>query len=258
MHIPYYQIDAFTSQVFKGNPAGVCPLKEWLSDDILLAIAAENNLSETAYFIPKQDHFDLRWFTPVTEVDLCGHATLASAYVIFNELGYKGDVILFQSKSGPLRVIREADRLVLDFPTRSPKPCQPPEELLLGLGENPQEVFQAGDYMAVYASEAEVQNLDPNMEKFTQFPRGIIATAPGKDCDFVSRFFVPALGIPEDPVTGSAHCVLMPYWSQRLGKSNLTARQISKRGGELFCTAAGERTLIAGQAVKYLEGILKI
>jgi len=258
VRIPFYQIDAFANQVFKGNPAGVCPLKKWLPDDILLAVAAENNLSETAFFIPQQDYFDLRWFTPVAEVDLCGHATLASAYVIFNELDYKGEAILFQSHSGPLRVNRDNKRLALDFPTRFPEPCDPPPDLLKGLSGNPQEILQAEDYLVIYSTEDEIRNLNPDMEKLIRFPRGVIASAPGDDCDFVSRFFVPALGIPEDPVTGSAHCVLTPYWSQRLGKRNLYARQISSRGGELFCADAGERTIIAGEAVKYLAGILTI
>lgn len=258
MHIPFYQVDAFTSRVFKGNPAGVCPLKEWLPDNILQSIAAENNLSETAFFVPDNDHYDLRWFTPVAEVDLCGHATLASAFVLFSELGFSGKVISFISQSGLLKVTRDDNRLALDFPARPPRQCSALQGLLSGLIDPPQEILQAQDYLAIYENEQQVQSLKPKMEKLAKFPRGVIVSAPGNDCDFVSRCFFPALGIPEDPVTGSAHCVLTPYWSRRLSKRKLHAKQISSRGGELFCTEAGDRTIIAGQAVKYLEGVITI
>ena len=258
MHIPFYQVDAFTSRVFKGNPAGICPLKEWLPDNILQSIATENNLSETAFFIPDNDYYDLRWFTPVAEVDLCGHATLASAFVLFNELGFSGKVISFNSQSGLLKVTRDDNRLALDFPARPPRQCSAPQDLLSGLVDPPQEILQAQDYLAIYENEQQIQSLKPKMEKLAKFPRGVIASAPGNDCDFVSRCFFPALGIPEDPVTGSAHCVLTPYWSRRLSKRKLHAKQISNRGGELFCTDAGDRTIIAGQAVKYLEGTITI
>ncbi len=258
MAIPFYQIDAFTTQVFKGNPAGVCPLNKWLPDTTLQAIANENNLSETAFFIPENDTYYLRWFTPVAEVDLCGHATLATAWVIFNELNYSDDEITFQSRSGILKVSRQMEFLELDFPSRPPIPCQPPDDLLAGLVETPAEVLAAEDYLVVYKTVEQVQNLAPLMEHLAKFPRGVIATAPGDECDFVSRFFVPALGIPEDPVTGSAHCVLTPYWSQRLKKNKLVARQISTRGGELYCTNAADRTLIAGRAVKFMEGTIII
>ncbi len=258
MQIPYFQIDAFTSQVFKGNPAGVCPLEKWLPDDILLAIAAENNLSETAFFIPTDEGYQLRWFTPLVEVDLCGHATLATSFVLFNEPGYNNDTIRFTSISGKLTVRRHEQLISMDFPARPPGPCTPPADLLIGLGSPPVETLMAEDYLVIFNTADQILNLQPQMEYLSRFPRGVIASAPGKDCDFVSRFFAPSLGVPEDPVTGSAHCVLVPYWSQRLGKSELKAHQISARGGELFCTAAGERTIIAGQAVKYLAGTITI
>ena len=258
MHIPFYQVDAFTSRVFKGNPAGICPLKEWLPDNILQSIAAENNLSETAFFVPDNDYYDLRWFTPVAEVDLCGHATFASAFVLFNELGFSGKVISFTSESGLLKVTRNDNLLALDFPARPPQQCSAPQDLLSGLVDLPQEILQAEDYLAIYETEQQIRSLKPKMENLAKFLRGVIVSAPGNDCDFVSRCFFPALGIPEDPVTGSAHCVLTPYWSRRLSKRKLHAKQISARGGELFCMDAGDRTIIAGQAVKYLEGTITI
>ena len=259
MKIPYYHIDAFTSTSFTGNPAGVCPLESWLPDATLQKIAAENNLSETAFFVPSGDYYDLRWFTPAIEVDLCGHATLASGYVITNYLGYTGEVIRFESKSGTLLVEREGDILTLDFPSRPGEKRVAPEALFKGLGNKPQEVFLARDYLAVFASQADIVAIQPDQEQLALLEcLGIIVTAPGEGFDFVSRFFAPRAGIPEDPVTGSSHCTLIPYWAKRLGKTRLTAKQLSARGGELFCSLVGERVKIGGYAVTYLKGELEV
>lgn len=253
--IPIYHIDAFASRVFTGNPAAVCPLDAWLDDATLQAIAAENNLSETAFFVYDGERVALRWFTPVTEVDLCGHATLAAAFVIFNELEPQRDAVVFGSRSGDLAVTRAGDLLTLDFPATPTTACAAPEELIAGLGCTPLEVRQCADYLVVLEDEAAVRALQPRMDMLIQLDtRGVIATAPGDTADFVSRFFAPAYGIPEDPVTGSAHCALTPYWARRLGKRSLHALQVSARGGELFCTEAGTRVSIAGRAIKYLEG----
>jgi predicted PhzF superfamily epimerase YddE/YHI9 len=261
MKLSYFQVDAFSSEPFHGNPAGVCLLERWLSDSTLQNVAAENNLSETAFLVRRGGNvdFDLRWFTPATEVDLCGHATLASAFVLFAELGESGNEIRFSSRSGILKVARENELLVLDFPARPATPCRPPEPLLRGLGKAPSETRKARDYLAVFASAAEVLALRPDFTALATLDcLGIIATAPGEDCDFVSRFFAPGAGIPEDPVTGSAHCTLIPYWSQRLGRERLFARQVSSRGGELFCRQAGERVFIGGKAVLYSKGHIEI
>ncbi len=255
MKLPLYQVDAFASEVFRGNPAAVCPLEACLPDRTLQNIAAENNLSETAFLVPRAADFDLRWFTPITEVDLCGHATLASAFVLFTERGIKSDSIRFHSRSGLLTVSRDAGLLTLDFPSRPAACCVAPEALLRGLGANPQEGLKARDYLAVFNSEAEVRALKPDFGVLQSLDSlGIIATAPGDDCDFVSRFFAPAAGINEDPVTGSAHCTLIPYWAKRFGKTRLHARQVSRRGGELFCEMAGDRVRIGGKAVLYSRG----
>jgi PhzF family phenazine biosynthesis protein len=259
MKLPYFEVAAFTACQFRGNPAGVCPLGRWPGDALLQKIAAENNLAETAFFCPRGDDYDLRWFTPTTEVDLCGHATLASAFVAFFELGRHGDTVRFHSRSGPLSVTREGSILTLDFPSRSPEPCVAPEPLLRGLGGRPAEILKARDYMAVFASAGEVSALRPDFELLRQVQSlGVIATAPGTDCEFVSRFFAPAAGIPEDPVTGSAHCTLIPYWSRRLGKAEMFARQVSSRGGALRCRLVGDRVHIGGEAVMYLRGELQI
>jgi predicted PhzF superfamily epimerase YddE/YHI9 len=266
MNIPIYQIDAFTSQVFGGNPAAVCPLDRWLDDATLQAIAAENNLAETAFFIPQGDGYALRWFTPTVEVDLCGHATLASAFVIFEELDPARAAVTFATRSGDLTVRRgdpsagsEPGLLLMDFPTLTPEPCAAPDGLAAGLGAAPREVFAAMDYLAVYDSEEQVRALRPDMALLARLDRrGVIATAPGARADFVSRFFAPAAGIPEDPVTGSAHCMLTPYWSRRLGKRRLHALQVSARGGELMCEDRGARVTIAGRAVKFLQGTIAL
>lgn len=259
MRIPIYQIDAFTSRLFGGNPAAICPLEEWLEDSVMQAIALENNLSETAFIVREGEGYRVRWFTPAVEVDLCGHATLASAWVAFNCLGWRGDEIRFQSKSGELSVHREGDLLALDFPSRPPERCAVHDRLLDALGTAPLEVLAARDYLVVYADEEQVRTLQPQMETLMEIDRfATIVTAPGKDCDFVSRFFAPAKGVPEDPVTGSAHCTLIPYWARRLGKTELSARQISRRGGELECALHGDRVKIAGRAVLYLQGSIDI
>jgi predicted PhzF superfamily epimerase YddE/YHI9 len=255
MEIPIYQVDAFSSAPFAGNPAAVCPLEEWLPDETLQAIAAENNLSETAYFVHTGEKHALRWFTPACEVDLCGHATLASAYVLFHELGATGDTVRFDTKSGELAVRREGQRLAMDFPSRPPGPVDVDPGLRQAMGGDPIEMLAARDYLLVYRTAREVRALAPNMEALARIDRfAFIATAPGEDCDFVSRFFAPAKGVPEDPVTGSAHCTLIPYWAAKLGKTSLKARQISRRGGELFCRLNGDRVEMAGSAALFLRG----
>ncbi|MDR4508012.1 MAG: PhzF family phenazine biosynthesis protein [Candidatus Brocadiaceae bacterium] len=255
MNIPVYQIDAFTNKIFTGNPAAVCPLDEWLEDSLLLSIAQENNLSETAFFVQKQGLFHIRWFTPLKEVDLCGHATLAAAYVIFHEIGHKENTILFHSKSGELSIKQNKDIFTLNFPSQPPTPCTPPDTLLEGLGVKPQAVLAANDYMAVYQNETEILDLQPDMEKLKNIAlRGVIVTARGKSTDFVCRFFAPKLGINEDPVTGSAYCALAPYWAFQLKKQHLHSLQLSKRGGEISCSINGERTFISGKAVKFMKG----
>ena len=263
--IPVFQVDAFASRVFAGNPAAICPLDQWLADEQMQAIAAENNLSETAFFVRNGDTYHLRWFTPKVEVDLCGHATLASAFVILTQLA-PGDAVRFQTKSGILKVSRDGELFTLDFPSRPPAECQVHKGLVAALGsaEKPPEggqdspshiVLAARDYLVVYESEEDVRALQPNMEALKQIDRfAVIVTAPGREVDFVSRFFAPAKGVPEDPVTGSAHCTLIPYWSKRLGKKKLHAYQVSPRGGELWCEDRGERVRISGKAVRFLEG----
>lgn len=257
MKLPLFQIDAFADSVFAGNPAAICPLDAWLSDQQMQAIAAENNLSETAFFVPAGDVFGLRWFTPTCEVDLCGHATLATAHLLLNRLEPRRSAVTFETRSGRLTVRREDDLLVMDFPAKPAAEVDADAGLIAAVGGSPKKVLAADNYLVVYATAAEVRELRPRMAELSAFgPRGAIATAPGEDCDFVSRFFAPAHGIPEDPVTGSAHCTLTPYWAARLGKADLHARQISRRGGELFCRDEGARVRIAGRAVLYLEGAI--
>jgi len=260
MRLRLFQVDAFASRVFAGNPAAVVPLDAWLPDATLQSIAAENNLSETAFLVGAAGDYHIRWMTPEDEVDLCGHATLASAWVVFNELEKGRTEVRFRSQSGPLRVSAEGDRLALDFPSRPADPAEGSvEALAAALGVRPRAVLASRDYLAVLDAEEEVRALKPDMARVTALDRmAVIATAPGRDCDFVSRFFVPSLGIPEDPVTGSAHCTLVPYWAKRLGKTRLFARQVSARGGELWCEDRGERVAIAGRCVKYLEGTIEV
>lgn len=259
MNLPMFQVDAFTSRRFCGNPAAVVLLETWLSDDILQAIAAENNLSETAFIRPEGGAFGLRWFTPEVEVDLCGHATLAGAFVLFEEGLVEGDSVGFESRSGRLTVARDGDLLTLDFPARPPAPAECTDDVVMALGDRPREVLVARDLLAVFETEDEVVSLQPDFDGIEALDAmAVIATAPGREVDFVSRFFAPGVGVPEDPVTGSAHCTLVPYWSERLGKRNLHARQVSKRGGELLCEDRGDRVAIGGRAVMYLRGAISI
>ena len=259
MKLKIYQVDAFTSHVFKGNPAAVCPLNEWPDSAIMQNIAAENNLAETAFFVNKGTFFDLRWFTPEIEIDLCGHATLASGHILFNHMDFRGDEIHFQSRSGPLKVIKNGDLLTLDFPASNNLPVMQFEELTDGLGVRPLEVVKSRDYLALYGSESNILEIQPDFSKLKNLDSlGIIITAPGDNSDFVSRFFAPAAGVNEDPVTGSAHTMLIPFWADKLKKNKLHAYQISKRGGELWCELVNDRVLISGKAVTYLEGEITI
>ncbi|MGC2411173.1 MAG: PhzF family phenazine biosynthesis protein [Stellaceae bacterium] len=261
MRIPLYQIDAFADGPFTGNPAAVCPLDAWLPDDVMQAIAAENNLSETAYFVPEGEFYRLRWFTPTTEVDLCGHATLASAFVVFRWLSPERISITFQTnQAGPLTVARDGELLALDFPVRPPAPCAISEPLVAGLGQRPAALLAARDYLAVYDRADDIAALSPDFAALAALDRfAVIVTAPGTGgIDFVSRFFAPARGVDEDPVTGSSHCTLIPYWAQRLGKNRLEARQLSRRGGALSCALNGDRVTIAGRALPYLEGTITV
>jgi PhzF family phenazine biosynthesis protein len=258
LKIPMYQVDAFAGHVFSGNPAAICPLQTWLPDAQMQAIAAENNLSETAFFVRNGSGYKLRWFTPAVEVDLCGHATLASAFVILNDLTPGERSVSFETKSGKLTVTRDGDLYSLDFPSRPPEPCADVYPgLIAALGGKPEAVLAANDYLVVYASEEELRSLKPDMQALLSIDRfAVIATAPGHQSDFVSRFFAPAKGVPEDPVTGSSHCSLIPYWSKRLGKKTLHAFQVSPRGGELWCEDRGERVTISGKAVRFFEGTI--
>jgi PhzF family phenazine biosynthesis protein len=257
--IPIYQIDAFSSKVFSGNPAAVCPLDFWLEDSILQAIAQENNLSETAFFVPEGNNYRIRWFTPLAEVDLCGHATLASAFVIFSHIDTSTKRINFESKSGKLSVAREDEMLSMDFPSQPPRKCNPPQELLAALGENPLEVLGSEDYFVVFSAESDLVSLNPNMEALKKIDRrGVIVTAKGVEVDFVSRYFAPKLGVDEDPVTGSTHCALTPYWAQKLNKRELHAIQTSERSGEIFCKDQGNRVIISGRAVQFMEGSIDL
>ncbi len=256
MQIPLYQIDAFADGPFTGNPAAVCPLDGWLPDPVMQAIAAENNLSETAFFVRDGEAWSLRWFTPTTEVDLCGHAALASAYAIFRFLAPGGSRAVFRTlEAGELVVERAGELLALDFPARPPALCQPPPGLAAALGAAPASVLAARDYLAVYNEPSQIAALMPDFAALAKLDRAVIVTAPGAgEVDFVSRFFAPTLGVDEDPVTGSAHCTLIPFWARRLGKDRLAARQLSRRGGSLVCESRGERVVIAGHAVLYLSG----
>jgi PhzF family phenazine biosynthesis protein len=261
MKIPIYQVDAFANERFKGNPAAVCPLSNWLPDDVMQNIAAENNLAETAFIVAAGAQYEIRWFTPTVEVDLCGHATLASAYVFFNELGFAGDQINFVShRSGPLSVTKNGSVLALNFPVDSLTEKPLISEFSIGLSRAPRAVFKGKtDYLFVYDSEAEILALQPDFEALKVHQvRGIIVTAPGEKTDFVSRFFGPACGVNEDPVTGSAHTTLTPYWASVLGKNELTARQLSLRTGSLLCKLLGDRVEIAGEAVLYLRGEINV
>ncbi len=260
MELKIFKVDAFTSRLFGGNPAGVLPLESWLPDETMQLIAMENNLAETAFFVPSSDGFHIRWFTPKVEVELCGHATLASAHVIFNHLGFQGEEIRFGSLSGPLRVFREKSRIMLDFPADPVDPAEPPEDLYKALGREPLLCYRGKtDYLLVYESRWEIESMKPDFGLLGKVDaRGVIVTAPGQEVDFVSRFFGPQVGIDEDPVTGSAHTTLIPYWSRQLAKNEMSARQLSARGGFLLCRHKGNRVEIGGEAVTYLEGFIKV
>jgi PhzF family phenazine biosynthesis protein len=257
MTIPIYQVDAFTSKLFGGNPAAICPLTEWLPDEVMQKIAIENNLAETAFFVKTDNGFLLRWFTPEYEIDLCGHATLASAHILFTELGYKQDSIHFETvKAGVLSVKKDGDQYSMDFPSRPPIPIEQPNGLIEALGgKQPLAILRSRDYFLVYETEDDIREIAPDFFALSKMDTvGVIITSAGKEADFVSRFFAPGAGIPEDPVTGSAHCNLIPYWAKKLGKNKLHAYQISARKGELWCELKGDRVLMSGNAVTYLKG----
>lgn len=262
MRLPIHQIDAFADTVFAGNPAAVCPLEQWPDDATLQAIAAENNLAETAFFVARAGEpgaYDLRWFTPTVEVDLCGHATLASAHLVLRRLSPGLEAVRFHTRSGWLTVARDGERLTMDFPARAPKPWDDAGAVAAALGVAPAEVWRADKALALLPDEAAVKAVRPNLERVAALAAdGLIVTAPGAAHDFVSRYFAPHAGIPEDPVTGSAHCVLAPFWAARLGKSSLSARQVSARGGEVGCRVEGERVFLSGRAVGYLEGFITL
>ena len=257
MQLPIYTVDAFTSNLFGGNPAAVCPLKSWLPTETMQRLANENNLSETAFFVKREDNgFDIRWFTPEFEIDLAGHPTLATAFVIFTELGYQQNNILFHCKSGELTVTRKGNLLEMNFPARMPVEVDAPVELLKGLSLPPAKVLKSRDYFLVYHTQEEVEQVVADYLHLNKVPGtvGIIVTAKGNEADFVSRFFVPNSVIGEDPVTGSAHATLIPYWAHELQKTEMKAIQLSKRRGHLWCVFLGERVTIAGQAVLYMKG----
>ena len=268
MHIPLYQIDAFTNQPFRGNPAAVCPLVAWLDDEMLRKVAGENNLSETAFFVPRAGSggkvYDLRWFTPRGEVRLCGHATLASAFVLLSLQPSGVNEVQFHTRfSGPLTVRRDNELLAMDLPALFAKPCADvPHELISALGPHPHpsQVMEVNEtYFVAYEHESTIQNIRPDFVRLERLhPFVVSVTARGDEVDFVSRYFKPSYGMPEDPVTGSAHCALTPYWSERLGKGQLRARQLSERGGELWCEMAGDRVILKGHAVLTMTGTLSL
>ncbi|GHA55648.1 PhzF family phenazine biosynthesis protein [Pontibacter akesuensis] len=259
MKLDLYQIDAFTDSIFGGNPACVVPLREWLPDELLLQIAKENAVAETAFFVETGDTVHLRWFTPEIEMDLCGHATLATAHALKTIRHYPKDSIVFETLSGALTVTTSKDMYTLDFPSRSPVPATLPNNIKNALSIQPKQVLKARDYVLVYETEQEIKNITIDQQSFDQLnldPGGVVVTAKGTNCDFVSRFFTPQSSILEDPVTGSAHCSLIPYWSGQLHKKELTAMQLSERQGTLFCIDKGERVLISGKAKTYSIGTL--
>lgn len=259
MKLNLYQIDAFTDKIFGGNPACIVPLKEWLPDETLLKITQENAVAETAFFIDKGDKIHLRWFTPEIEMDLCGHATLAAAHCLKSILDYPRDEIVFETLSGDLTVVLEDGYYCLDFPARMPVKTELPEEIRLSLNIQPKEVYKSRDYVLVYESEEQIKNIKIARQVFDQInldPGGVVVTAKGENCDFVSRFFTPQASILEDPVTGSAHCSLIPFWSLKLGKNELSAMQISERVGTLECENKGDRVIIKGKARTYSVGSL--
>ncbi|UTA80646.1 PhzF family phenazine biosynthesis protein [Halomonas sp. XH26] len=258
MNIDLYQVDAFASKPFEGNPAAVCPLETWLDDALLQAIATENNLSETAFFVPTESGYHLRWFTPSVEVDLCGHATLAAAWVIFNVLGDSAETLQFETRSGQLLVQRDGNELAMDFPAKIVEPLAMETEVKAGLGINEIEALLISDDIVVVVNDVQlIESLAPDMQQLKRLPgRGIVVTAKGSDVDFVSRWFGPKVGVEEDPVTGSAHTSLAPYWAKKLGKQQLTARQGGARKGALSCEIEGDRVIIKGRVAPYLKGVI--
>jgi predicted PhzF superfamily epimerase YddE/YHI9 len=260
MKLPIYQVDAFASAVFGGNPAAIVPLESWIDDRAMQSIAEENNLAETAFFVAEGDDFRLRWFTPVCEVDLCGHATLASGWLVLNRLQPWRDKATFHTLSGPLTVAREGDSLAMDLPSRPAAPAVAPGELIAAMGAKPREVLKARDFLFVYGRADDVRGLKPDMGALAKVDCfAVCATAPGDGGhDFISRFFAPRQGVPEDPVTGSAHCTLVPYWAARLNKPRLKAFQASARGGELVCVLDGPRIRLIGSCALYLEGTIHL
>lgn len=262
MKLTLYQVDAFTSKLFGGNPAAVVPLDNWIDDGLMQQIAMENNLAETVFFVPTDKGYHIRWFTPELEIDLCGHATLASAFILYNYLVYTEPLLKFQSKSGELLVTRRGNTLELNFPSRMPElVTEYPDELLKGLGiPNPVAVYKSRDYVVELETQKDVEQCKPDFTLLNKIDViGIIITAPGKDCDFVSRFFAPNCGIPEDPVTGSAHSTLIPFWAEKLGKHKMHAKQLSQRGGELWCELLpDDRVLIGGECVYYMKGEIEV
>lgn len=260
MKLTIYQLDAFTSKLFGGNPAAVIPLGEWIDEGLMQKIAMENNLAETAFFVPKGEDYEIRWFTPEVEINLCGHATLATAHLLYSVLGCTKPVITFHSKSGPLYISKQGDILNLDFPSWPPERITNyPEELLTALG-NPEiaGVYKSRDYLVELMNEEAVRKLNPDFTLLKKAGAMVIVTAPGKEVDFVSRFFAPAAGIDEDPVTGSAHSQLIPFWNYKLEKDKMTARQLSKRGGDIYCEQKGDRVIMGGQVVFYMKGEIEV
>jgi PhzF family phenazine biosynthesis protein len=258
-----YQVDAFTDKLFGGNPAAVIPLKKWIPDELMQNLAMENNLAETAFFVPSEKRgidYDLRWFTPVFEINLCGHATLASAYVIFELLKWKKKKIVFNTKSGLLTITKKKEMLAMDFPSWPPERItEYPDALLASLG-NPEiaGVYKNREYLVELINEEAVKRCNPDFSLMRKVDRMIIITAPGKEVDFISRFFAPNSGIDEDPVTGSAHSQLIPFWSDKLGKKKMIAKQLSQRGGTVYCEQKGERVIMGGQCVFYMKGEIEI
>lgn len=258
MKLNLYQIDAFAKNIFEGNPAGVCPLDEWLDDNIMQKIANENNLSETAFFVNENNRFHIRWFTPSKEVDMCGHATLASAYVIFEILNYKKDEIIFNSKSGILKVTKDNDKFKMNFPIQEIIKCNTPNNILKAFETEPIECYKSMDYILIFENEEDILNAKPNLELLKDIDaRGIIITSKSEKYDFINRFFAPKYGINEDPVTGSAFTQLIPYWNTVFNKDIFIAKQVSHRGGEVFCKLKNDRVEISGYAKKYLEGVIE-
>jgi PhzF family phenazine biosynthesis protein len=260
MKLTLYQVDAFADKVFAGNPAAVIPLEKWIDDELMQRIAMENNLAETVFFVPHGNDFDIRWFTPELEINLCGHATLASAYVLYEFLGYKKEAITFHSKSGPLYVSRDGKTIKLDFPSWKPERIDDyPDELLASLG-NPDivGVYKYRDFLVELNNEEAVRNCKPDFTLLKKTGGMVIITAPGKEVDFVSRFFAPTAGIDEDPVTGSAHSQLIPFWNYKLGKNMMNAKQLSKRGGDLYCEQKGDRVIMGGECVFYMKGEINV